>query len=40
LGSELDEEHFLLMLEKTKEIQIIYTAITAIEKEKTNIFLN
>lgn len=40
LGSELDEEHFLLMLEKTKELQIIYTAITAIEKEKTNIFLN
>lgn len=39
LGSELDEEHFLLMLEKTKELQIIYTSITAIEKEKINIFL-
>lgn len=39
LSSELDEEHFLLMLEKVKEIQIIYTGITAIEKEKNNILI-
>ena len=38
LWSELDEEHFFLMLDKTKDIQIIYTSITTIQKENIKTF--
>lgn len=38
LWSELDEEHFSLILHKTKDIQIIYTSITPIQKENIKTF--